>query len=240
MAAHYFGNEVKETKRYRLGKVLGGTARHFLLMTATPHAGKEEDFQLFMALLDSDRFEGKVREGVHTADVSDLMRRMVKENLLRFDGRPLFPERRAYTVPYELSDLEMALYGEVTEYVAEEMGRAERLAAEGEGRRGNRVGFAVTVLQRRLASSPEAIYQSLSRRRRRLEDKASEVKAQQRASSFSPRPNRYESSSMIPMRTSTTTSKISKVLRSRNWRSNSSTRQRALARSQSCSTRSRR
>jgi superfamily II DNA or RNA helicase len=181
MAAHYFGNEVKETKRYRLGKVLGGTARHFLLMTATPHAGKEEDFQLFMALLDSDRFEGKVRDGVHTADVSDLMRRMVKENILRFDGRPLFPERRAYTVPYELSDLEMALYGEVTDYVAEEMGRAERLAAEGEGRRGNRVGFAVTVLQRRLASSPEAIFQSLSRRRKRLEDKASEVRAAQRA-----------------------------------------------------------
>ena len=184
MAAHYFGNEVKETKRYRLGKVLGGTTRHLLLMTATPHAGKEEDFQLFMALLDSDRFEGKVRDGIHTADVSDLMRRMVKEQILRFDGRPLFPERRAYTVPYELSDLEMALYAQVTEYVAEEMGRAERLAAEGEGRRGNRVGFAVTVLQRRLASSPEAIYQSLSRRRKRLEDKASEVKAQQRASSI--------------------------------------------------------
>jgi hypothetical protein len=67
-----------------------------------------------MALLDSDRFEGKVRDGVHTADVSDLMRRMVKEQILRFDGRPLFPERRAYTVPYELSDLEMALYGQVT------------------------------------------------------------------------------------------------------------------------------
>ena len=181
MAAHYFGNEVKETKRYRLGKVLGGTARHFLLMTATPHAGKEQDFQLFMALLDSDRFEGRFRDGAHTADASDLMRRMVKENILRFDGRPLFPERRAYTVPYELSDLEMALYGQVTTYVAEEMGRAEALAAEGEGRRGNRVGFAVTVLQRRLASSPEAIFQSLARRRRRLEDKAAEVKAGQRA-----------------------------------------------------------
>ncbi|MGA8417279.1 MAG: helicase-related protein [Candidatus Dormiibacterota bacterium] len=181
MAAHYFGNEVKETKRYRLGKVLGETARHFLLMTATPHAGKEEDFQLFMALLDSDRFEGKVHDGVHTADVSDLMRRMVKENILRFDGRPLFPERRAYTVPYELSDLEMALYAEVTDYVAEEMGRAERLSAEGEGRRGNRVGFALTVLQRRLASSPEAIYQSLSRRRKRLEERARDARAQQRA-----------------------------------------------------------
>jgi superfamily II DNA or RNA helicase len=184
MAAHYFGNEVKETKRYRLGKVLGSVSRHFLLMTATPHAGKEEDFQLFMALLDGDRFEGKAREGVHAADTSDLMRRMVKEKLLRFDGRPLFPERRAYMVPYELSDPEMALYGEVTEYVATEMGRAERLSAEGEGRRGNRVGFAITVLQRRLASSPEAIYQSLTRRQKRLEDKAREVRTQSRAAAI--------------------------------------------------------
>ena len=61
------------------------------------------------------------------------------------------------------------------------MGRAERLAAEGEGGRGNRVGFAVTVLQRRLASSPEAIYQSLSRRRKRLEERCRDVRAQARA-----------------------------------------------------------
>ena len=64
MSAHYFGNELKETKRYRLGKVLGHVARHLLLMTATPHAGKEEDFQLFLALLDADRFEGRQRDGV--------------------------------------------------------------------------------------------------------------------------------------------------------------------------------
>jgi hypothetical protein len=72
-------------------------------MTATPHNGKEEDFQLFLSLLDSDRFYGKFRDGVHKVDVSDLMRRMVKEELLKFDGTPLFPERRAYTVNYELS-----------------------------------------------------------------------------------------------------------------------------------------
>jgi superfamily II DNA or RNA helicase len=169
MAAHWFGSEVKETGRYRLGKLLGSITRNFLLMTATPHAGKEEDFQLFLALLDADRFEGRFRDGAHTVDISDLMRRMIKEKLLRMDGRPLFPERIASTVPYPLSDLEQALYDEVTTYVTDEMNRADRLAAEGEGRRGNRVGFALTVLQRRLASSPEAIYQSLRRRRERLE-----------------------------------------------------------------------
>ena len=51
-------------------------------MTATPHAGKEEDFQLFMALLDADRFEGRYRDAVHTVDTDGLMRRMVKEELL--------------------------------------------------------------------------------------------------------------------------------------------------------------
>jgi superfamily II DNA or RNA helicase len=173
MSAHFFGNEVKETKRYQLGRVLAHAARHFLLMTATPHAGKEEDYQLFLALLDPDRFEGRRRNG-GPVDASDLMRRMIKERLLRFDGRPLFPERRAYTIPYPLTELESELYAAVTTYVTEEMNRADALSNQGEGRRGNRVGFALTVLQRRLASSPEAIYKSLSRRRQRLEDRLAE------------------------------------------------------------------
>jgi hypothetical protein len=137
-----------------------------LLMTATPHNGKPEDFQLFLALLDSDRFEGRSRDGVHTVDASDLMRRLVKEHLLKFDGHPLFPERRAYAVSYKLSDAEAALYKSVTAYVREEFNRADAL--ENEGRKGT-VGFALTILQRRLASSPEAILQSLRRRRERLE-----------------------------------------------------------------------
>ncbi|MBC7075379.1 MAG: DUF3883 domain-containing protein [Syntrophomonadaceae bacterium] len=168
MSASFFGGEVRFTKRYRLGQLLSRTTRHFLLLTATPHNGKEEDFQLFMALLDGDRFEGRFRDGVHQVDVSDMMRRMVKEELMKFDGRPLFPERRAYTVNYTLSEPEVKLYKEVTDYVREEFNRADNL--DNENRKGT-VGFALTILQRRLASSPEAIYQSLKRRRERLEER---------------------------------------------------------------------
>ena len=131
MSAHYFGNELKKTKRYQLGELLGRHARHLLLMTATPHAGREEDFQLFLALLDTDRFEGRYRDAVHTVNTDGLMRRMVKEDLKTFDGRPLFPERRAYTVAYELSDAEKDLYEAVTQYVREEMNRADRLKEAG-------------------------------------------------------------------------------------------------------------
>ncbi len=176
MSAHRFGAEVRETRRYRLGKVLGQVSRHFLLMTATPHQGKEEDFQLFLALLDPDRFEGpSTGPAVTRPDLSDLMRRMIKEKLLRMDGRPLFPERRATTVTYPLSPLESQLYEAVSAYVRDEMNRAEWLSRSGQGRRGNRVGFAATVLQRRLASSPEAIYQSLVRRRERLNERLAQA-----------------------------------------------------------------
>ena len=177
MSATFFSGEVKYTKRYKLGQLLSTLTRHFLLMTATPHNGKEEDFQLFLALLDGDRFEGRFRDGVHQVEVSDLMRRMVKENLLKFDGRPLFPERIAYTVPYKLSDLEARLYREVTDYVRQEFNRADALQND---KRAGTVGFALTILQRRLASSPEAIYQSIKRRRERLEKRLRELELLQR------------------------------------------------------------
>ncbi|MFC6287571.1 helicase-related protein [Nocardioides sp. GCM10027113] len=166
MSARYAGTELVPTKRYTLGKRLARLTRNLLLMTATPHAGDASAFQAFLALLDEDRFQGRGRSSL--APGTDLMRRMLKEELLTMDGRPLFPERRAQTVTYTLTDLELRLYQEVSDYVRHEMNRAERLKREGDGRAAYTVGFALTVLQRRLASSPEAILRSLERRRARL------------------------------------------------------------------------
>ncbi|NKZ77521.1 DUF3883 domain-containing protein [Rhodococcus hoagii] len=173
MSANWWAGELSTTRRYELGQRLGAIARHLLLMTATPHSGSESNFQAFMALLDPDRFEGEYRSGAHSTDTSGLMRRMVKEELLTFDGKPLFPERIAETVPYQLSDAEQHLYDEVTRYVREEMNRAERLGSDNP--RARTVGFALTVLQRRLASSTHAILRSLQRRRERLEAKRREM-----------------------------------------------------------------
>src|ERR1035437_5813221 len=76
LSANYYGNKVNKTKRFELGELLGSITRLFLLMTATPHNGKEADFQLFLSLLDADRFYGKFRDGAHQVDVNDLKRRM--------------------------------------------------------------------------------------------------------------------------------------------------------------------
>lgn len=180
MSATFWGSDIKYTRRFRLGQLLSSITRNFLLLTATPHNGKNKDFQLFMSLIDQDRFEGITRSSNQTIDVSDVMRRLVKEDLLKFDGTPLFPERRANTVNYTLSPREASLYDAVTSYVRDEFNRADQLNND----RKNTVGFALTILQRRLASSPEAIYQSLRRRCERLENRLQEEKFGKRAAEY--------------------------------------------------------
>ena len=165
VAAHYSGNKINKTNRFKFAERLSQQTRHFLLMTATPHNGKEEDFQLFLSLLDPDRFYGKAKKRLGNDALKDIMRRMVKEDMRQFDGTRLFPDREAHTVPFELSPEEHDLYLAVTDYVRNEMNRAEKCFSSGKK---NVVGFALTLLQRRLASSPEAIYRSLERRENRL------------------------------------------------------------------------
>lgn len=170
MSASVYGGDVNKTKRYQLGEKLESISRHLLLLSATPHNGKEKDFQLFMALLDKDRYEGSFRDVNYQVDAKDMMRRFTKEELLTFDGKPLFPERRAYTAKYKLSDAEHNLYMDVTEYVRTEMNRVERFVDSGSNKVRINVGFALQILQRRLASSPAAICYSLERRKQKLEE----------------------------------------------------------------------
>ncbi|WP_420619555.1 helicase-related protein [Candidatus Poriferisocius sp.] len=175
MSAHLYGDELRKTKRFELGEVLRDQTRHFLLLSATPHNGKNEDFLAFMTLIDPERFAGRLRDD-QMPETDDVMRRLVKENLCTFEGRRLFPERTAESVNFELSEPEAELYEAVTDYVRNGMDRANRMQEEGDRRRGIIFGFALAALQRRLASSPAAIYHSLRRRRDRLTNQAAELR----------------------------------------------------------------
>ena len=176
LTARYWGGRVEKSKRYQLGEVLRDHVNHLLLMTATPHNGKEDEFQLFLRLLGakdgSAAPEGEDEESTRL-EAMDLMRRLVKEQLKHADGQPLFPPRVATTVNYELSPLEQELYEQVSEYVRHEMNKVT-----GEDTK-RTVGFALLVLQRRLASSPAAILASLRRRRGRLQEQADNARARQ-------------------------------------------------------------
>lgn len=152
MSARDWGSRTILSKRYQLGMELAGHSEHLLLLTATPHNGKTADFQHFMRLLGVE-----LEPGVSVLDQAPV-RRLVKEQLVHADGTPLFPSRVASTLTYTLDSAEQILYEAVTEYVADEMNKVMDDSVR------RHVGFAMMVLQRRLASSPEAILRSLDRR----------------------------------------------------------------------------
>ncbi|OBJ57454.1 helicase-related protein [Mycobacterium asiaticum] len=169
LAVSVWGARIEKTRRFRFAEAIRDAVPSTLLITATPHNGKDAEYREFLTLL---RSAGQPI----VQDPSDhgLMRRLVKEQLVHLDGSPLFPQRRANTVPYRLSPMERDLYEDVSEYVREEMNKV----SDDDTKRS--VGFALVVLQRRLASSPQAILQSLTRRRERLQVQAAQVRAADR------------------------------------------------------------
>ncbi len=165
MAAYQQGvrsQKTRKTRLYRLGEELSVRTKHLLLLTATPHKGDPENFRLLLELLDRDLFADRqiLEEAMRSSDNPIILRRL-KEEMRRFDGSPLFPQRTVKTVAFDLSRAERELYDEVTEYVAEHFNKAMQ-------KEKRTVGFAMTILQRRLTSSLAAITASLTRRHERL------------------------------------------------------------------------
>ncbi len=168
MSAYRYGNKLEKTARYRLGEVLSRISTHLLFLTATPHKGDPENFRLFLDLLEPGFFATPemVEASIRHQD-NPLFIRRVKEDMRDFEGHPLFLPRHVETKPFELgveSPQEKELYNALSRYVQEQYNKA--LTRD---RRRN-VAFALVILQRRLASSTYALYRSLQRRKRRLEE----------------------------------------------------------------------
>jgi len=162
MAAYRYGSKVNKTARYEFGEFLREHTDHLLFLTATPHKGDSDNFALLLQLLDKDLYAtGEILSEAGAHDENRIMVRRLKEDMKEFDGAPCFPPRHVRTLPYELKGEELDLYEAVTDYVKNNFQRAES-----EGNRN--VGLALTVLQRRLASSIAAITLSLERRLKKL------------------------------------------------------------------------
>ncbi|MDI6895762.1 helicase-related protein [Methanocella conradii] len=162
MSAYKYGENIKQTQRYNLGELLSSITNYLLFLTATPHRGDPENFRLLLDLLEPGFFANTsmLSESIQNHD-NPLFLRRLKEDLKDFDKAPIFPPRKVETIRYYLSEDEKLLYNAVTEYVQKYFNKA----LEKEKRN---VTFALTVLQRRLASSARAIRKSLERRHSKL------------------------------------------------------------------------
>jgi len=172
--------EAKKTKRYQLAEKLTNDADHVLLLTATPHHGDDDRFGHFVRLIDPDLFPEPHHLGDHARGIRhEILQlgpdcpwalRRLKEDMRDLNGRRIFPDRHVHTVTFELNADEFALYKAVTNYINLYLPQAA-------GRRKHSVALTRTVLQRRLASSTEAIYESMKRRRRKQKDLLEELES---------------------------------------------------------------
>ncbi len=165
VAAAFSAGEWTETNRFKLCRYLSAKSRHLLLLTTTPHNGGEQDFQTLMSLLDPDRFEGPYRQGVHATGAPDMGRRLGRDQLLDRDLKPVPRERHHHECVYALSELEEKLAASVLQYARTTLDISEKIDP-GHKRA---VQLAVATLLQRMTSSPEAVFQALYHRRKRIE-----------------------------------------------------------------------
>jgi len=157
----------RKTKRYQLGEAIAPRANHLLFLTATPHRGDDAAYFMLLELLEPRFFanEHQLREAVRSYKGLPFVLRRSKEQVTDLYGRKLFKKRDVKTLPIKLTDAERTLYQAVTTYVRRWYSRV----AGRKDRRSRNVALALTVLQRRMASSLTAIRESLRRRRAKLQ-----------------------------------------------------------------------
>ena len=158
----------KKTLAYQLGEKLSEMTSHYLLMTATPHKGEPANFCLFLELLDRDIYGdvASLQEAMNRNSAPFYLRR-VKESLVTFPdpetGKPkkLFTNRKVETIDFNIDQEELDFYDQLTIYVEDQSIRA----AQDDSARGRALGFTMAMLQRRFASSLQAVGRSLERMR---------------------------------------------------------------------------
>ena len=167
---------VRKTKRYRLAAALAGlpsdqprwdlgwSPTHLLLLTATPHMGKDFPYFSLWRLLAPDVLT--TLDAFKDFPESQRRRHFVrrtKEEMVTFEGHALYPQRRCDTISYQLNQSEQKLYEATTSYISETYNKAQVLNRSA-------ARLAMAVFQRRQASSTYALMRSFERRLVRLDE----------------------------------------------------------------------
>ena len=157
---------IGKSKRYELAERIADQQKNLLLLTATPHMGKDDAYYFLWRLLLPEHLAAQnAFTRLPDKEKSKHLLRRMKEEMVTFDGKPIYPPRQSQTIAYPLKQgeiSEQSLYDAVTAYCEKYFdlaGQYNRSAAK----------MAMMVLQRRLASSTFALLQSLIRRAEKLQ-----------------------------------------------------------------------
>lgn len=161
--SHRLGGSTEQVARYKLGAALSEAAPYLLLLSATPHQGKTDQFMRLMQLLDRDSFPDE--SSINHERVRPFVIRTEKRVSINAEGQPLFKPRATRLLPVAWQEKHAAqqrLYESVTDYVRH--GYNQAMAAKQ-----RHIGFLMILMQRLVTSSTAAIRATLERRLALLE-----------------------------------------------------------------------
>jgi superfamily II DNA or RNA helicase len=162
---------VGKSLRYRAAEMIARQGRNLLLMTATPHMGKDDPYYFLWQLLEPELFSTpEALQKLSRPQRQRYILRRMKEEMVHFDSTAIYPPRDSNTVEYPLSKRELELYDGVTVYCETHYDRAKL-------RNRSAAGLAMSILQRRLASSTLAMLRSLQRREQKLTEALRDLKS---------------------------------------------------------------
>lgn len=161
--AHRMGGSTDQVARYKLGAALAEAAPYLLLLSATPHQGKTDQFHRLMQLVDRDSFPDE--SSINSDRVRPFVIRTEKRAAIDAEGQPLFKPRltRLHAVAWsERHAAQRQLYEAVTDYVRH--GYNQAMASKQ-----RHVGFLMILMQRLVTSSTAAIRATLEKRQALLD-----------------------------------------------------------------------
>jgi superfamily II DNA or RNA helicase len=161
--SHRLGGSTSQVARYKLGAALAEAAPYLLLLSATPHQGKTDQFMRLMQLLDREAFPAEA--SINRDRVRPFVIRTEKRAAIDAEGQPLFKPRstRLQTVAWQdRHAAQQRLYEAVTDYVRH--GYNQAMAAKQ-----RHIGFLMILMQRLVTSSTAAIRATLEKRQALLD-----------------------------------------------------------------------
>jgi superfamily II DNA or RNA helicase len=164
LSRRQYGSKYDSSQRYDMIKALRARTDSILLLTATPHQGREDSFVGLLELLQPDRREELLTLSLNPEIISEMVFRNYKADVTDMEGNFLFHGKTVRQVEVPVSAAARAFDLHLQEYI-----RRGYAAEAADGRTSSRaIGFVMTVYRKLAASSIAAIHQALVRRRERL------------------------------------------------------------------------
>ena len=151
----------KKSERYKAAEAVARRSHRLILMTGTPHSGRDSSLWALLRLLDLDAWGDRCPRKLEVPQRQ--FRKVSKEIMRDMAGNKLFKDRHPQRVEYQITGDELDLYERVTEFVS---GKLKEIRGD---KARTTAGFALTTMQRRVASSTRAIRRTLERRLERVE-----------------------------------------------------------------------